>query len=270
MKQGAQDTRGIFITFEGGEGAGKSTHIAFLAHALRLQNREVVCTFDPGGTPMAQKIRRVLLDPVDEDITPDCELFMFEAARAQLVDSLIKPALSRGAIVLCDRFCDSTIAYQAFGRGLDRDFVERANAFACKGIVPDRTILMDTMQSEEEGLFRATHDLGADRMENAGLEFHARVNNAFRQLAQENRDRIRIVSSKGDKPHTAHAVFTALADLFGWDPFNLPFDEDFFAQAATFKGKVRHSNTEASDSANAVTAKTMNTAVANPSSKDVH
>lgn len=236
-----QTRRGIFITFEGGEGSGKSTHIAFLAHALRLQKRDVVCTFDPGGTPMAQKIRNVLLDPADEAITPDCELLMFEAARAQLVDSKIRPALERGAIVLCDRFCDSTIAYQVYGRGLDEDFVDRANRFACKGIVPDRTVLMDTMQSEETGLTRAAHDVGPDRMESAGLDFHARVNTAFRRLAHDDPARIRTVSSMKSKPETARSVFVAVADVLGWNPSRLPFDEEFFNQAATFKGKNRQS-----------------------------
>lgn len=237
MNTSGHGKRGIFITFEGGEGAGKSTHISFLAHALRLQHFDVVSTFDPGGTPMAHKIRSVLLDPDDEAITSTCELFMFEAARAQLVHTCIKPALDKGKIVLCDRFCDSTMAYQVYGRGLDKDFVEHANAFASDGIVPDRTIVMDTMEPERIGLYRATHDSGPDRMEQAGLDFHARVNHAFRMFAQRDTKRFRVVSSKGSKQETAHEVFCAVSDLFGWDPYNLPFDDDFFAQAELVKGK---------------------------------
>ena len=138
----AASHRGLFITFEGGDGAGKSTHIRFLSEALRVHGCEVVSLREPGGTRIGEKLREVLLDPRNDDLSDQAELLVFEAARAQIVAEVIKPALDRGAVVLCDRFTDSTVAYQAYGRGLSLDFVRRANEFACQGIVPDRTILL--------------------------------------------------------------------------------------------------------------------------------
>ena len=122
----AGQRRGVFVSFEGGEGAGKTTHIRFLAETLEARGFEVVRLREPGGAAMCDA----------------CELLVYEAARAQIVEEVIKPALERGAVVLCDRFFDSTTAYQAYGRGLDADFVRRANQFACQGVVPDRTILL--------------------------------------------------------------------------------------------------------------------------------
>ena len=207
--------RGVFITFEGGDGAGKSTHIRFLASVLSQAGREVVCLREPGGTAVGEQLRGVVLNPGNESICDASELLMYEAARAQLVSEVIKPALARGAVVLSDRFYDSTVAYQGFGRGLDRAFVDAANAFACQGIVPDRTILM-VAPSAAEGLERATRHVGADRMERAGSDFHARVSDAFMQIARENPARIRVVRSDGLKSETARKVFSQLNDLFGW------------------------------------------------------
>ena len=111
--------RGVFVTFEGGDGAGKTTHIRFLANALSAMGREVVCLREPGGTEVGEQLRGVVLNPANSDICDGSELLIFEAARAQLVSQVIAPALERGAVVLCDRFTDSTVAYQGYGRGLD-------------------------------------------------------------------------------------------------------------------------------------------------------
>ena len=208
--------RGMFISFEGGDGAGKSTHLQLVAEALRMRGHEVVCLREPGGTIIGEQLRQTVLDPGNYIMTEECELLIYEAARAQLVSQIIRPALERGCTVLCDRFADSTIAYQSFGRGLDRGFVERANAFACQGIWPDRTILMLTGGDAEEGIMRATHHKHADRLEMAGSEFHERVNSAFIVLAQEDPERIRLVVSDDTKPRTAAKVFSALSDLFEW------------------------------------------------------
>lgn len=132
---------GIFITFEGGEGAGKSTHIRFLAEALEEHGREVLCLREPGGTAVGEQLRSIVLDPENAALSDEAELLIYEAARAQIVSEVIAPALARGAVVLCDRFYDSTIAYQVFGRGLDRSFVEAANEFACQGVHPDLSLI---------------------------------------------------------------------------------------------------------------------------------
>lgn len=204
--------RGVFVTFEGGDGVGKSTHIRYVANELRLAGREVVCLREPGGTGIGESLRAMVLDPDNGEISSEAELLMYEAARAQLVREVIRPALERGAVVLCDRFSDSTIAYQAYGRGLPLDFVRRANAFATGGIVPDRTILL-VLGNTRKSLARATGAGAGDRMEQAGEVFHSRVNRAFLKLAKRNLKRIRIVRSSSSRKATAAAVAAELADI---------------------------------------------------------
>lgn len=204
---------GIFVTFEGGEGSGKSTHIRFLTEALEALGYEVLHLREPGGTKVGEQLRAVVLDPENTEMCDETELFIYEAARAQIVSEVIIPALERGAVVLCDRFVDSTIAYQSYGRGLSKQAVQSANAFACQGVYPDRTILMVTGDTEA-GLIRATHKNGADRLELAGLDFHNRVNQGFLEIAAEDPDRIRVVRSVASKEETSKLVFAAVADLF--------------------------------------------------------
>ena len=204
--------RGVFVTFEGGDGVGKSTHIRYVANELRRTGREVVCLREPGGTGIGESLRAMVLDPDNGEISSEAELLMYEAARAQLVREVIRPALERGAVVLCDRFSDSTIAYQAYGRGLPLDFVRRANAFATGGIVPDRTILL-VLGNTRKSLARATGAGKGDRMEQAGEVFHSRVNRAFLKLAKRDPKRIRIVRSSSSRKATAAAVAAELADI---------------------------------------------------------
>lgn len=204
--------RGVFVTFEGGDGVGKSTHIRYVANELRLAGREVVCLREPGGTGIGESLRAMVLDPDNGEISSEAELLMYEAARAQLVREVIRPALERGAVVLCDRFSDSTIAYQAYGRGLPLDFVRRANVFATGGIVPDRTILL-VLGNTRKSLARATGAGAGDRMEQAGEVFHSRVNRAFLKLAKRDPKRIRIVRSSSSRKATAAAVAAELADI---------------------------------------------------------
>lgn len=204
--------RGVFVTFEGGDGVGKSTHIRYVANELRRAGREVVCLREPGGTGIGESLRAMVLDPDNGEISSEAELLMYEAARAQLVREVICPALERGAVVLCDRFSDSTIAYQAYGRGLPLDFVRRANAFATGGIVPDRTILL-VLGNTRKSLARATGAGAGDRMEQAGEVFHSRVNRAFLKLAKRDPKRIRIVRSSSSRKATAAAVAAELADI---------------------------------------------------------
>ena len=206
--------QGVFISFEGGEGAGKTTHIAFMARCLQERGYEVLCLREPGGTKVGEDLRAIVLDPANDKLCDQAELLIYEAARAQIVSEVIAPALSRGAVVLCDRFFDSTVAYQAYGRGLSRAFVDSASAFACQGITPQRTILM-VSATAEEGLSRATEQ-GADRLELAGVDFHSRVNQAFLDIAAQEPDRVRIVRFAEHKEETAHRVFSQVADLFPW------------------------------------------------------
>ncbi len=215
--EGAQATApGLFITFEGGDGAGKSTHLQLVAEALRDRGIEAVCLREPGGTIIGEQLRSTVLDPGNYVMVDECELLIYEAARAQLVFQVIKPALQRGAVVLCDRFADSTVAYQCFGRGIPRDIVDRVNEFSCQGVWPDRTILMMTGGDAEMGIGRATNHKHADRLEMAGLEFHERVNGGYLALAAADPARIRLVVSDEPKAATARKVFGQLADLFPW------------------------------------------------------
>ncbi len=216
---------GVFITFEGGDGAGKSTHMRFLADQLAACGFEVLKLREPGGTAVGEQLRGIVLDPANDDISDMCELYIYEAARAQLVSQVIKPALQRGAVVICDRFIDSTVAYQAFGRGLDRKAVDAANVFACQGIHPTRTIFMSLGSDASVGLARAKEDHAADRLELAGLEFHRRVARGYAVLAAEEPERFRTVIASERRSDTARAVFEQVADLFPEvDPNGIHFD----------------------------------------------
>ncbi len=210
-----QGSRGVFITFEGGDGAGKTTHIRFLERSLRDHGLEVVRLREPGGTEVGEALRRVVLDPAHEALSDEAELLIYEAARAQIVAEVIRPALERGAVVLCDRFFDSTIAYQVFGRGLDRDFVERANLFATGGLVPDRTLLM-VCGGARRGLGRVANRRSADRLELAGADFHERVGEGFASIAEQEPERVRVIDSSGARSLTSALIFQALTDLFPW------------------------------------------------------
>lgn len=203
---------GLFITFEGGEGAGKSTQIRLLADALEAQGREVLCLREPGGTEIGEQLRGIVLDPANDCMADQAELLIYEAARAQIVAQVIAPALERGAVVLCDRFMDSTVAYQAYGRGLDRGFVDQANEFACQGVWPDRTLLL-TCGDAARGLRRAAQVAEADRLEQAGSEFHARVNQAFLDIAAADPARVRVVDSSVSIEEVWDAIRVELADI---------------------------------------------------------
>jgi dTMP kinase len=206
-------SRGLFITFEGADGAGKSTHLHFLAAQLEKRGREVVCLREPGGTALGERVRSVVLDPALGDVADEAELFLYEAARAQLTAEVIEPAMQRGAVVLSDRFFDSTVAYQGFGRGLDRAFIDAANAFAARGIVPDRTLLFVTGEGAAADLARAAQVARPDRLELAGVAFHERVEDGFARIAAAEPDRVHTVVSAGAPSQTARRVLAALSDV---------------------------------------------------------
>ena len=202
--------RGVFITLEGADGCGKSTQAARLADALEASGREVVRLREPGGTAISEKVRAILLDPANVEMCPECELMLYEASRAQLVREVVEPALSRGAVVLCDRFYDSTYAYQAGGRSLPEGLVRRANALGSCGLDPDRTLVFDL--DPELAYARATAG-GADRMEAEGLAFQRRVRDAYLRLAQAEPARVRVVDASGEREAVAGRALAAIADL---------------------------------------------------------
>ncbi|MBP5531692.1 MAG: dTMP kinase, partial [Lentisphaeria bacterium] len=190
--------RGYFITFEGPEGAGKSSQIRMLGAALSAAGGEVVITREPGGTPLAEAIRNVVKGHRgDEEVHPVTELLLMEAARSQHVSQVILPALKSGKIVLCDRFYDSTTAYQGGGRGLDMETVLKLNSFAAQGVVPDLTILLDLPPERGfERTGRRVETLGEyDRFEEEKLDFHRRVRSVFLELARRDPQRVKVVDA---------------------------------------------------------------------------
>lgn len=201
----------LFISFEGGEGVGKSTQIRLLADRLTQAGYEVYCLREPGGTSVGEQIRSILLDCANANMAPIAELLLYEAARAQLVTEVIKPALAAGKVVLVDRFTDSTLAYQAFARGLDKELVNTSNIIGSCALVPTRTVLLD--KDVDEGLKKAIEG-GADRMEAEGREFHERVHEGFEYLAHRHDQRIVTVACQERKEDTHELVFAAVADLF--------------------------------------------------------
>lgn len=205
----------LFVTFEGIEGSGKSSHVRALAARLRSAGYAVVETYEPGGTEAGQALRRLLLGREAIPLEPLAELFLYCADRAQHVAEVIRPALREGRIVLCDRFSDSTLAYQGFGRGLDLETIRRLDELARDGIRPHLTFLLDLPAAE--GLRRARARGSGDRFEAAPLEFHERVQAGFRTLAAADRDRFRIVASTPPPPaveaEIAAEAFRRLAKL---------------------------------------------------------
>jgi len=208
--------RGPFITFEGGEGAGKSTQVRLLATTLRSDGFEVVVTREPGGSPAGERIRGLLLDPDLGSLAPRAEALLFAAARADHVASLIEPALARGAVVICDRFVDSSLAYQGVGRGLGVPEVARLTRFATGGLVPDLTVLLDV--DPRVGLERAGRSATADRIEAEELSFHVAVRRAFLDLAEADPDRHLVVPASTGVRETAALIAVAVGALANPDP----------------------------------------------------
>jgi len=180
---------GLLITIEGIEGAGKTTLAAALAERLRGRGDEVVVTSEPGGGPIGERIRQILLDP-SSLITDRTELLLFEAARAQHVETLIRPALERGAVVICDRYTDSSIAYQGAARGLGTDAVRQLNDFATGGLRPDLTILLDL--PAQDGLARQSR---VDRVSSEGQAFHEAVRQGFLEAAKAEPDAFVVIDA---------------------------------------------------------------------------
>lgn len=216
---------GVFITLEGIEGSGKTTQLARLAKFLREQGYRVVETREPGGTPFAEQIRGLMLDlpsskPSEhnacfaEPITPECEAALVFAARAQHVTHVIKPSLKEGAIVLCDRFSDSTLAYQGYARGLDVRTLKTLNRFATSGLIPDLTLLFDL--PVKSGLARRRrHESSQNRLDRETRQFHDRVRKGFLDLAAHEPHRIQVIDAAEDLDCITANVTTIVNKFLG-------------------------------------------------------
>lgn len=188
-------SRGLFITVEGIDGCGKSTQARLIAAALEAAGHDVLRLREPGGVKISEQIREILLDPANAEMGDVCELLLYEAARAQLVHQVIRPALAAGKTVVCDRFYDSTTAYQAFADGLDRNMVSQANELAVDGCRPDLTLVFDL--PVEDALRRRSGREAEDRLELKGLEFQERVAAGFRAVAVDEPDRVKLIDAGG-------------------------------------------------------------------------
>ena len=184
---------GLFITLEGPEGAGKSTNREYLAERLREQGIDVLLTREPGGTPLAERIRELLLDPSDEPMAADTELLLVFAARAQHLQQVIRPALAKGSVVLCDRFTDATYAYQGGGRGLSIERIAQLEQFVQGELRPERTLIFDL--PVESGLARAAARGRRDRFEQEGRGFFEAVRQAYLQRAEQAPQRYRVLDA---------------------------------------------------------------------------
>lgn len=189
----------MFITFEGLDYSGKTTQAKLLVKRLQSEGHTVIFLREPGGTPISEKIRTILLDRQHLELTQRAELFLFSAARSQLVTQVIAPALAAGSIVVCDRFADSTTAYQGYGRGLPLDDVLTLNRIATAGTTPDLTVLVDV---DTEEIFRrqAIAGVAADRMESAGRQFFESIRSGYRSLAQSEPRRFVLINGMRPVP----------------------------------------------------------------------
>lgn len=198
----------MFISFEGGEGSGKTTQVRMIAGRLAKAGHECVVTKEPGGTAIGERIRAILLNPGNSGLDPVTELLLYAADRNQHVREIIEPMLASGKIVLCDRFFDSTRVYQGFARGLDRNLVDRLNELVLGGLRPDMTFVLDL--EPEAGLKRVWHQvkdgtrsMAETRFENEQLLFHEKVRNGYLELARQEPDRFMVVDASG----SAESVF---------------------------------------------------------------
>jgi dTMP kinase len=185
--------KGIFITFEGIEGSGKSTQLELLCDYVASRGIDYVRTVEPGGTMIGEEIRKILLSVEHSGMTSLTELLLYASSRAQHVGEVIKPALKGGRVVVCDRFSDSTIAYQGFGRGLDMDLIAQLNAMCTDGIIPDITFLLDI--DVETGLKRNRTANKIDRLELEAVAFHTKVRDGYLSLMEKEPGRIRLIDS---------------------------------------------------------------------------
>lgn len=209
---------GYFITFEGLDGCGKTTQMSLLAKRLRAAGRAVLESYEPGGTRIGSQVRRILLDSANHELCPTAELLLYFACRAQNVEEAILPALRRGEIVLSDRFTDSTLVYQGVGRGLGKQVVLTLDQIACKGLVPDLTLLLDidlgTSLARARSRNAASCQTGAPaetRMDDQDLAFHRKVQQAYAELAAEHPERIAVIDARAAIEEIAERIWQVVA-----------------------------------------------------------
>lgn len=208
--------QGLFITFEGIEGCGKTSQTKLLNDYLTASGHDVIMTREPGGTPISEAVRELLLSNDSVNMHPHTELLLYLASRAQHVSEVMKPALDKGKIVICDRFADSTFVYQCFVRGINKEIVETMNNFAVGDMHPDVTFVLDV--EPEEGLKRAMlrnqkYSRGHDRIESESLEFHKKVREGYLKLAQEYPERVYLIKTDKDK-NEVHEEIKKVVDKF--------------------------------------------------------
>lgn len=204
-------TRGRFISLEGGEGVGKSTQLAALAKALRARGIELIVTREPGGSEGAEKIRELLLTGEDERWSPKAEALLFAAARADHVDKVIRPAVMAGKWVLSDRFVDSSLAYQGGAGGLGIEAIRAINAFGIEEWFPDRTLVLALAEGGARA--RARDNEASDRIGGRPENYHQKVDLAFRQIASDEPDRVRIIDASGKPEEVTRRLLAAIEDL---------------------------------------------------------
>lgn len=209
----APSGRGLFVVFEGGDGAGKSTQVARLVEALRAEGHDTVRTREPGGTPLGETLRGLVLDPAHGPLDARTEALLFAAARAAHVAQLIRPALAAGRTVVCDRFADSSAAYQGAGRGLGVDRVAELNAWAAAGLVPDLTVLLDVPAGTGRARREARDGTPGDRLETEPDAFHDANREAFLELAARAPERYLVLDATRPAGEIADAVRARLAHL---------------------------------------------------------
>ena len=206
-----KNDQGIFISFEGADGVGKSTHVAFYADLLKGLGYDVVLVREPGGTKIGEEIRSILLDVKNAELTDESELLLYLTARSQIVNEVIKPALDAGKIVLCDRFFDSTLAYQGYGRGMDATFIKTANKFVVGDCVPDLTVLFYIPVEERKK--RLGRRDATDRIESAGVEFAERVAEGFLKMQRKEPQRIKLANTSFKHSEVAKKVIDLTSHL---------------------------------------------------------
>ena len=206
-------TPGRFITVEGTEGVGKSTNIDYLCNLLKKEGIEVVLTREPGGTPLAEELRSLLLTPREENVSEDTELLLMFAARAQHIENVIRPALERGAWVISDRFTDATFAYQGGGRGVSMEHIETLERLVQHGLHPDLTFLLDL--PVEIGLQRASARSAPDRFEQEKLNFFEKVRAAYLMRAENEPERFAVIDASRDLESVQEQILTAVKEYLG-------------------------------------------------------
>ena len=200
--------KGRFITFEGCEGSGKSTQIRLLSKRLKKQGISHIVTREPGGSDIAEQIRNIILNGKNIAMCDECEALLYAAARAQHLREVVQPALNRGTLVLCDRFVDSSLAYQGYARGLGLDFVREINSFAMRDFRPDVTLFLDI---SPRAAFERKHGADEDdRMEQLGMAFHQKVYEGYLKIAEAEPERVAKVACGGSKWETAERVYNIL------------------------------------------------------------